>query len=66
MKFLTWLVGDLRDALGWLYLVQLVTLFAFMGFGAETEWLIAFVLMVGTIVVRRTCPYRPPAGSKRT
>ncbi len=54
MKFLEWWLGDRRDPYTWLVLLQIVVIIALP---SGVEWLIAIVLLVGTVIVRRTCPF---------
>ncbi len=54
MKFLEWWLGDRRDPYTWLTLLLIVVIIALP---TGPEWFVAFLLLVGTTVVRRVCPW---------
>ncbi len=63
MKFLEWWLGDRRDPYTWLVLLQIIVIIALP---AGPEWVAAFGLLAGTVIVRRFCPWTPPRKESKT
>ncbi len=54
MKFLEWWLGDRRDPYTWLTLANILVIIALP---AGPEWVVAFLVLVGTVIVRRYFPF---------